>query len=77
MGITTPVNKCPHCGGDPQIPDGAKANCERYHSTPIARARCCGYGVRLVPHLRIDLEAAPRNTRIDMFGVALNRDLDV
>lgn len=68
------TNVCPHCGGDPQVPDGALANCDRYRSTPVARARCCGYGVRLVPHFYITLEAADRTTRADMFGVALNRD---
>jgi len=65
---------CPQCGGDPKVPAAAEANCERYRSTPVVRARCCGFGVRLVPHFHVTLEAAARDMRSDLFGVALNKD---
>lgn len=65
---------CPHCGGDPQVPQAAVSNCQRFNSTPTARTRCCGYGVTLVPRFSYELQAAPRNKPADSFGVTLNRD---
>lgn len=65
---------CPQCGKTLEIPLGIINNCQRYFSSPVMRARCCGYGVRLVPHFSITLEAVPRTTRADSLGIALNVD---
>lgn len=65
---------CPHCGQPGDIPLVAINNCQRYFSKPIFRARCCGFGVRLVPHFSVTLEAAPHTIHTDSFGLSLAQD---
>lgn len=65
---------CPQCGKPLELPLAIFNNCQRYFSTPIMRARCCGYGVRLVPHFHVTLEAVPRGIKRDTYGISLNTD---
>lgn len=65
---------CPHCGKPVEIPLAVYNNCQRYFSKPVFRTRCCGYGIRLIPHFSVTVEAAPRDMRQDSFGVSLNTD---
>lgn len=57
-----------------EVPLAAVNNCQRYFSQPVFRARCCGYGIRLVPHFSVTFEAAERNKASDSFGLSLNTD---
>jgi hypothetical protein len=65
---------CPHCHKPTEVPMAVMNNCQRYFSKPVFRTRCCGYGIRLVPHFYVTLAAMPHDTARDSFGVTLKQD---
>lgn len=72
--MSAPTLWCPQCGAPIEIPMAIENNCKRYFSSPIMRTRCCGYGVRLVPQFSIELQAVPRTTARDSYGIALEQE---
>ena len=69
--ILATLRVCPHCGGDPQVLPGHLNNCLRFFSEPVLRARCCGYGIKLVPTVAVQAVAMPRNTTHGSMGEPL------
>lgn len=69
--ILATLRVCPHCGGDPQIMQGHLNNCLRFLSEPVIRARCCGYGIKLVPVVKVYAVAMPKTTTCGSMGEPL------
>jgi hypothetical protein len=69
--ILETLRVCPHCGKDPQILQGHLNNCLRFFAEPVIRARCCGYGIKLVPTVTVQAVACPKDTHVGSMGEPL------
>jgi hypothetical protein len=69
--ILATLRVCPHCGGDPGIIQGQLNNCLRFFAEPVIRARCCGYGIKLVPTVTVQAVAMPKDTHVGSLGEPL------
>lgn len=69
--ILATLKVCPHCGGDPQVLPGSLNACLRFFAEPVIRARCCGYGIKLVPTVTVQAVAMPKDTHVGSLGEPL------
>lgn len=69
--ILTTLKVCPHCGGDPDIIRGSISSCLRFFAEPIIRTRCCGYGIKLVPTVTVQMQPVPKDTTHGSLGEPL------
>jgi len=70
--------RCPQCGQPCLVAAIADARLQRTAAPVVTRARCCGYGVRLVPAegqpRGYTIEAEPRSVPLCSFGQQLRQE---
>lgn len=71
QAIADTLHVCPHCGGDPQVILGSLHNCLRFLAEPVIRARCCGYGIKLVPTVTVQAVPMAKDTLFGSLGEPL------
>lgn len=65
---------CPHCGQPAVIDAFVQAHMTKYLTGVVTRTQCCGFGVRVTPHISYTIEPVAKNTHEDTFHRALRKE---